>query len=336
VSIPRIDAPVIYQHPLAYLLGLEGIALLRAFSGVYDRDFTIARLREIRALLDSVEELGDDVEARPITTREGYARWAASYDEPGNQLLDLEEPLVRQIIDGLPLGVALDAGCGTGRHTAYLASLGHKVIGVDTSPEMLGLARERVPEGEFYEADLQDVPLSDDSVDVVVCAIALSHVADLAQALGEFVRVLRPNGHLVISDSRGLIGDIGLPLVKIGPDGDVGYMPTWSRLASDYLAAALPLGLQVRRCEEPRRPSPLIDDDGTDLYDGSPPPDHTPGNPPNIWALHRFCTAATNAAYRGNPAAIIWHFQLSSDLSSTAAAEPEVRRVVGLGEPHNP
>src|SRR2546428_2477508 len=155
-----------------------------------------------------------------------------------------------------PLGVALDAGCGTGRHTEYLASLGHKVIGVDTSPEMLGPAREKVPEGEFYEADLHDVPLADDSVDLVVCAIALSHVADLAGALGEFVRVLRPNGHLVISDSRGLFGDIGLPLVRIGPDGEFGYMPVWSRLASDYLAAALPLGLQVRRCEEPRRPSP--------------------------------------------------------------------------------
>ena len=308
---PRIDSPVIYQHPLAYLLGLEGVALLRAFSGAYDRDFTIARLREIQALLDSVEELGEGVESRPITTREGYARWAAYYDEPGNQLLDLEQPIAREILDGLPVGVALDAACGTGRHTAYLASLGHKVIGVDTSPEMLGLAREKVPEGEFYEADLHDVPLADDSVDLVVCAIALSHVADLAHALREFVRVLRPNGHVVISDSRGVIGDIGLPLVKIGPDGNFGYMPTWSRLASDYLAAALPLGLQVRRCEEPRQPSPLVGDDGTDLYDDETP-DHVPGNPPNIWALHRFCPTATNAAYRDSPAAIIWHFQLSS------------------------
>jgi hypothetical protein len=41
---------VIYQDPLAYLLGLEGAALLRAFSGYYDRDFTDARLAEIRAL----------------------------------------------------------------------------------------------------------------------------------------------------------------------------------------------------------------------------------------------------------------------------------------------
>jgi hypothetical protein len=64
-----MEAPVIYQHPLAYLLGLEGIALLRAFSGAYDREFTLARLREIQTLLDSAEELGDGVEARPITTR---------------------------------------------------------------------------------------------------------------------------------------------------------------------------------------------------------------------------------------------------------------------------
>src|SRR5205823_11252433 len=132
------------------------------------------------------------------------------------------------------------------------------------SPEILTVAPEKVPDGELHEADLHDMPLAADSVDLVVCAIALTHVAHLGPALGEFVRVLRPNGHLVISDSRGLIGDIGLPLVKVGPGGEFGYMPTWSRLASDYLATALPLGLQVRRCEEPRRPSPLFGDDGPD------------------------------------------------------------------------
>jgi ubiquinone/menaquinone biosynthesis C-methylase UbiE len=290
---------------------LEGIALLRAFSGVYDRDFTLARFREIQALVDSAEELGDGVEARPIPTRDGYDRWAPFYDEPGNQLLEIEQPIVREILDGLPVGVALDAACGTGRHSAYLASLGHRVIGVDTSPEMLASAREKLPDSAFYQADLRDVPLADDSVDLVVCAIALSHLPDIGQAMAEFVRVLRPNGHLVISDSRGLIADIGLPLVRIAPGGEPVYMPVWARLPSDYLAAALPLGLQVRRCEEPRRPSPLVGEDGTDLYDGVRPPDHVPGSPPNIWSLHALATAATNAAWRGNPAAIIWHFELS-------------------------
>ena len=67
-----IGTPVIYQHPLAYLLGLEGVALLRAFSGAYDREFTLARFAEIRELLESPDVFGTGVEARPISTREGY------------------------------------------------------------------------------------------------------------------------------------------------------------------------------------------------------------------------------------------------------------------------
>ena len=63
-------------------------------------------------------------------------------------------------------------------------------------------------------------------------------------------------------------------------------MPTYARLASDYLAAALPLGLHVRRCEEPRTPSPLLGDDGVTLYDGVRLPDPVPGDPPYIWSLH--------------------------------------------------
>jgi ubiquinone/menaquinone biosynthesis C-methylase UbiE len=302
---------VVYQHPLAYVLGLEGLALLRAFSGVYDRDFTFDRFREIRALLDSAAELGDGIEATPIETREGYARWAAFYDEPGNELIDLEQPVVREILEGLPVGVAVDAACGTGRHATYLASLGHTVIGVDASPEMLAVAREKLPEAELHEADLHDLPLADDSADVLVCALALTHVPDLVRALAEFVRVLRPNGHLVLSDSRGLIGDLSPPMVRTRADGTFGYMQTWHRLTSDYLEAALPLGLQVRRCVEPRRPTPLLADDGTYLYDGEPPPEHIPGKPPDIWALHGFAVAAANAAFRGNPVGIIWHFQLA-------------------------
>jgi ubiquinone/menaquinone biosynthesis C-methylase UbiE len=303
---------VIYQHPLAYLLGLEGVALLRAYSGAYDGDFTHARLREIRELLDAAPELGEGVEATPMPTREGYDQWAPFYDDPGNQLLEVEEPIVRQVLDGLPVGVALDAACGTGRHTVYLASLGHEVIGVDSSPDMLARAREKVPEGTFHEADLYDIPLTEDSVDVVVCAIALSHVPDLARALAELVRVLRPDGHLVISDSRGVIGDIGLPLVRVAPDGSFRYIPVYARLASDYLAAALPLGLRVRRCEEPRRPSPIVLDDGTDPHEGEQPPPHVPGEPPYIWSLHPWATAAANAAYRDTPIAIVWHFQLAA------------------------
>jgi ubiquinone/menaquinone biosynthesis C-methylase UbiE len=304
------ELPVIYQHPLAYLLGLEGVALLRAFSGAYDREFTLARLAEIRKLLESPDAFGAGIEARPISTREGYDRWATSYDGQPNQLLEIEQPIVREILDGLPVGVALDAACGTGRHAAYLASLGHAVIGVDSSPGMLALARQKVPQGEFHEADLHELPLLDDSVDLVVCAIALVHFADIEGPFSEFARVLRPGGHLVVSDQRGLIGDIGLPVLDDGPDGEPGYIPVYPRLASDYLAAALPLGFQVLRCEEPRVPWPILDDQGRTIHDGERLPPQDPDDPPSIWALHAEAIDATNAAWRRKPSSIIWHFRL--------------------------
>jgi len=117
---------VIYQHPLAYLLGLQGVALMRAFNGEYGREFTEARIAEIRAMLDCASEFGEGATTRRITAKEGYDAWAESYDGP-NDLLDLEEPIIRPIIDRLPIGPALDAACGTGRHAAYLASKGHSL-----------------------------------------------------------------------------------------------------------------------------------------------------------------------------------------------------------------
>lgn len=297
---------MIYQHPLAYLLGLEGLALLRAFDGDYDRDFTEARLAEIRTLLDSADRLGSGAETHPITAVAGYRAWASDYDQAGNRLIDLEQPYVRAILDGLPPGTALDAACGTGRHTEYLAALGHTVIGVDGSPEMLAAARAKIPGGEFREGDLHHLPVPDEHVDVVVCALALTHVPELSPVLAEFTRVLRPGGHLVISDSRNT-----WPVTKALPDGGYGYLPHRNHRTSDYLAAALPLGLHVRSCQEPCLPDPAIDPDAT-------PPEAPVSHPSDIWSLQRWCPAATNASYRNTPVAIIWHFQRGADMAREA------------------
>ncbi len=290
---------MIYQHPLAYLLGIEGAALMRAFNGEYGADFTDARLAEVRGLLASADKLGAARSTGPISTADGYDAWAGSYDQPGNLIIDIEQPIVREILADLPVGTALDAACGTGRHAAYLAALGHRVIGVDASAEMLAAARAKRPGGEFHVGDLHQLPVPERSVDVLVCSLALEHVADLRPVFSEFVRVLRPGGHLITSDTNH-----DWPIVQALAGGDFGYLPHYNHRASDYLAAALPLGLQVRRCAEPCLPGPMVDPDVQ-------PPDAPVEHPADIWSLHTWCPAATNAFYRDRPVASIWHFQLS-------------------------
>jgi 2-polyprenyl-3-methyl-5-hydroxy-6-metoxy-1,4-benzoquinol methylase len=137
---------VIYQDPLAYLLGLEGIALLDAWAGDHDREFTDARLAEIRRLLDDEKLRGRAVLADRVSTATAYEQQSASYDtEAGGGLFAADEPVVAEYLSGREPGVALDAACGTGRFGEFLARRGHQVIGVDSSPHMLAHARRRVP-----------------------------------------------------------------------------------------------------------------------------------------------------------------------------------------------
>jgi SAM-dependent methyltransferase len=294
-----------YLSPLGFLLGVEGAALLRGFrEGTADRVFVEARIAEIRALLDAPELAGaEPVTAAPgtISTADVYQSWAPSYDAPGNQMIDVEQPVVRRFLGALPVGTALDAACGTGRHTAHLRRLGHRVIGMDASPQMLARARERLPDVGFQQADLHRLPLPDNVVDTVVCALALTHVPELAPVLDEFARVLRPGGHLVISDAH-LLASYLRPTIprRHGPDGRPSLPAEHHRPLSAYLAAALPAGFQVRHCEEPLRPP---------RPERPPAPAPLPNHP--TWDLLDRCPEASAAALDGSPVAVVWHFQLA-------------------------
>jgi SAM-dependent methyltransferase len=253
------SAFVIYQDPLAYLLGLEGIALLDAWAGDHDRAFTDARLAEIRRLLNDEKLRDRGVLAGRVSTVTAYRQWSPSYDaEMGGGLFAMDEPVMAEYLDGREPGVALDAACGTGRLAEFLAKRGHQVIGVDSSPDMLARARRRVPDGEFHVAELDRLPLPDDSADVIICALALVHVPRLQPVLAEFTRVLRPGGDLVISDMHHEQVTRGSVITARGPAGEPCITSTYRHQLGDYLRAALSLGLQVLGCEEPGARQPGI------------------------------------------------------------------------------
>ena len=91
-----------------------------------------------------------------------------------------------------------DVGCGAGM-AALLASLrGAEVSGIDAAESLLGIARERVPVGDFRLGDLEELPFPDGSFDFVTGFNSFQFAADPLAALIEARRVSKPAGRIVV------------------------------------------------------------------------------------------------------------------------------------------
>jgi SAM-dependent methyltransferase len=182
----------------------------------------------------------------------GYAAWAPTYDEVSerNPLIAVETPVVSRILEDLPSGRALDAACGTGRWAAFLADRGHDVLGVDASDEMLDVARIKVPAARFRVGQLTSLPVSDGWADLVVCALALTHVEDLGAAINELGRAVRPGGRLVLSDMHPFPVLLGAHAIVSG-DGPQAFIRNLFHPHATYLDTFRDAGLGVLDCHEP-------------------------------------------------------------------------------------
>ena len=123
-----------------------------------------------------------------VDSRAGYDAKAAIYDDAPNPIIAAEQRAVWPIVDGVAPGCALDAACGTGRHAARLLDRGHTVVAVDAAPGMLETVRVKLPQAEVRAGDLTALPVDDDSIDLAVCALALTHLAKPEPAIAELAR----------------------------------------------------------------------------------------------------------------------------------------------------
>jgi Methylase involved in ubiquinone/menaquinone biosynthesis len=117
----------------------------------------------------------------------------------------LEDPLKWGGIDKLPRGSKLlDVGCGIGGSTRILArDYGFDALGITISPAQVKRAQELTPEGltaKFQVDDAMNLSFADGTFDVVWCIEAGPHMPDKAVFAKELMRVLKPNGILVVAD----------------------------------------------------------------------------------------------------------------------------------------
>ena len=135
---------------------------------------------------------------------------AATFDEAADH--GLRDDTVRAawrelLIDALPGSPAhvADLGSGTGTLSLLLAEHGYTVDGVDVSPEMVRLAREKaagVSGLRFIEADASAPPLQPGAYDAVLCRHVLWAMPDPAAALPRWIDLLTPNGRLLLVEGR--------------------------------------------------------------------------------------------------------------------------------------
>ncbi|MFB7918513.1 class I SAM-dependent methyltransferase [Streptomyces sp. NPDC056061] len=278
------------------VLGIQGLALLRnAVDG--DDAFLRQRVEDIRRFASAEpgrEPFPDGGAAvSELDAASGYAAWSAVYDSLPSSYIEVEEPVVSSILDDVAPGVALDAACGTGRQSRVLAGRGHRVIGVDQSPEMLAKARANTPEGDFRVGHLDRLPLDDDSVDLAVCSLAMTHLADLAPGAAELARVVRPGGRIVVTDLHPFVIALqGQCLFVHGAD-ELAFVRNHVHLPGRYLEAFGRAGLRVRACHEP-------------LFNGR----LAPGG------YEEFIADAARAAWDGLPIVIVWDLEVPTPKES--------------------
>lgn len=151
-----------------------------------------------------------------------YDSFAAEYEEhaataPYNALYD--RPATLELIGDVEGKRVLDAGCGPGIYLAELIDRGAEVLGCDSSPQMVELARARVGDQADLRVHSLEEPfgwVEDHSIDLVLSALVYHYLNDRLGFLKEVHRMLRPDGVLVISTHH--------------PTGD------WQRLGGSYFA----------------------------------------------------------------------------------------------------
>jgi len=139
-----------------------------------------------------------DYHAYPIMKRHtrDFVKYTASYIRPGHRILDLGCASASLWSD---FGECLDASV--------------TLVGVDVSPEMLNVAREKHPQSDFRVGSMTEIPADNSEFDVVIVSSAFHHISDaqLPVALNEIHRILSEHGTLVGREPLGVgrLGDRG-------------------------------------------------------------------------------------------------------------------------------
>ena len=162
-------------------------------------------------------------------------------------------PLFEAVLDAARIGRGtrvLDVGCGSGLALVLAARRGAVPSGLDISPGLLGIARDRLPDADLREGDMESLPFADTAFDAVLGVNVFQFAGDPRRALRAAARVVRPGGRVVASlfaepkRSEGTV--VHEAMSALIPPGQTGDHAPYALSAPGNLEAALAdAGLRV-------------------------------------------------------------------------------------------
>jgi SAM-dependent methyltransferase len=191
---------------------------------------------------------------------EQRALWSAAPRDWAEIAEPENEPLFAALFDASGVGAGvrlLDVACGSGFAAALGAARGAVVSGIDVTPELLAIARERTPHGDFREAGMDALPFADGSFDVVTCVNGFQFALDPTVAIGEAARVVVSGGRVGAATfaeperNEGTALHLAMKALVTEPAAD-GYTPYSLSQPGELDAALAAAGLSVRDAGEVR------------------------------------------------------------------------------------
>jgi ubiquinone/menaquinone biosynthesis C-methylase UbiE len=201
-----------------------------------------------------------------------YDEWAETYDTDLNRTRELAAKVLKQAELNLAGRRVIEAGCGTGHNTAWLAESVNSIVALDFSEGMLRRARERVddPRVRFIQHDVRSSwPLADASADLVIAMLILEHVEMLEPFFAEASRALNVGGELFICELHPMRQLLGAQAqFTSAKTGERQLVTAYLHRTEDYVNAGVLAGLE---------PISIVD-----WHDA----DANPDDPPRLLLLH--------------------------------------------------
>ncbi|PYS25466.1 MAG: SAM-dependent methyltransferase [Acidobacteria bacterium] len=187
-----------------------------------------------------------------MLVNEAYKNWSATYDSDRNLTRDLDQQVTRRTFETQRFKSILEIGCGTGKNTAFLASIANKMLALDFSEQMIEKAKHKSSTDNvtFRVADITDPWLvADRSIDLVTCNLVLEHVEDLGFVFGEAARVLIEGGNLFVSELHPFRQYQGV-VARFERNNERIEIPAFVHHISDFLNAAAGNNLALSSMKE--------------------------------------------------------------------------------------